>query len=75
MGSVPDQSVAGLTLLATKLHIPKWRSGLVSRPRLIEQLRQGAERTLTLVTAPAGFGKTTVLAEWLAGTRAGSTRQ
>jgi ATP/maltotriose-dependent transcriptional regulator MalT len=71
MGSVPDQSVAGLTLLATKLHIPKWRSGLVSRPRLTAQLRQGAERTLTLVTAPAGFGKTTVLAEWLAGTMAG----
>src|SRR6478672_5615190 len=68
MSSVPDEAVAGLTLLATKLYMPKWRSGLVSRPRLIAQLRQGAERKLTLVTAPAGFGKTTLLAEWLAAT-------
>jgi ATP/maltotriose-dependent transcriptional regulator MalT len=71
MRSVPDQTVAGLTLLATKLYIPKWRSGLVSRPRLVEQLHRGAERKLTLVTAPAGFGKTTLLAEWLAATPAG----
>ena len=68
MSSVPDEAVAGLTLLATKLYMPKWRSGLVSRPRLIAQLRQEAERKLTLVTAPAGFGKTTLLAEWLAAT-------
>ena len=53
-------------LLETKLYIPKWRPGLVSRPRLIERLDRGTERKLTLVSAPAGFGKTTVLAEWLA---------
>jgi len=52
--------------LETKLYIPRWRPGLVSRPRLIERLGQGAERKLTLVSAPPGFGKTTLLAEWLA---------
>jgi LuxR family maltose regulon positive regulatory protein len=58
--------VAGILLLETKLYIPKWRPGLVSRPRLIERLHQGIERKLTLVSAPAGFGKTTLLAEWVA---------
>ena len=64
------QTVNTSPLLETKLYIPKWRSGLVSRPRLIERLDQGAERKLTLVSAPAGFGKSTVLAEWVAGTLA-----
>ncbi len=63
--------VAASPLLETKLYIPKWRPGLVSRPRLIERLDQGAERKLTLVSAPAGFGKTTLLAEWLAASKAG----
>ena len=40
---------------------------LVARPRLSERLSRGAESALTLVSAPAGFGKTTLLAEWLAG--------
>ena len=62
--------VAGIPLLETKLYSPKWRPGLISRPRLIERLDQGAERKLTLVSAPAGFGKTTLLAEWLAATPA-----
>jgi LuxR family maltose regulon positive regulatory protein len=61
-----QHTVAGNPLLATKLYIPKWRPGLVSRPRLIERMRQGIERKLTLISAPAGFGKTTLLAEWLA---------
>jgi LuxR family transcriptional regulator, maltose regulon positive regulatory protein len=39
---------------------------MVPRPRLAERLRRGAEATLTLVSAPAGFGKTTLLTEWLA---------
>ncbi len=70
MVSSPGHTVAGIPLLATKLYIPKWRPGLVSRPRLIERLDQAAERKLTLVSAPAGFGKTTLLAEWLAATPA-----
>ena len=53
-------------LLETKLHVPRRRRGLVPRPRLSERLSRGAESTLTLVSAPAGFGKTTLLAEWLA---------
>ncbi|MFL5613947.1 MAG: LuxR C-terminal-related transcriptional regulator [Gemmatimonadaceae bacterium] len=53
-------------LLETKLYVPRARSALIARPRLIEALREGAARKLTLVVAPAGFGKTTLLAEWLA---------
>jgi LuxR family maltose regulon positive regulatory protein len=52
-------------VIATKLYVPKLRTGLVTRPRLRERLRRGAESRLTLVSAPAGFGKTTLLAEWL----------
>jgi LuxR family maltose regulon positive regulatory protein len=51
-------------LLATKLHVPRPSSQLVSRARLVERLQQGLTRPLTLVSAPAGFGKTTVLAQW-----------
>ena len=70
MVDLPGQTVAASPLLGTKLYIPKWRAGLVSRPRLIERLNQGTERKLTLVSAPAGFGKTTLLAEWVAATPA-----
>jgi LuxR family maltose regulon positive regulatory protein len=66
MFASPGHTVAGNQLLETKLYIPKWRPGLVSRPRLIERMHQGIERKLTLISAPAGFGKTTLLAEWLA---------
>jgi len=66
----PGHKVPTSPLLETKLYIPKWRAGLVSRPRLIERLEQGIERKLTLVSGPAGFGKTTLLAEWLAATPA-----
>lgn len=71
MVSSPGQTVVGIPLLGTKLYIPTWRPGLVSRPRLIERLDQGIERKLTVVSAPADFGKTTLLAEWLATTPAG----
>jgi LuxR family maltose regulon positive regulatory protein len=53
-------------LLETKLHVPRWRRSLVERPRLSDRLSRGTESALTLVSAPAGFGKTTLLAEWLA---------
>ena len=49
-------------LLETKLHVPRLRRGLVARPRLDERLSRGAETALTLVSASAGFGKTTLLA-------------
>ncbi len=53
-------------LLQTKVFIPREGPHLVSRPRLIERLSEQTERKLTLVSAPAGFGKTTVIGEWLA---------
>jgi LuxR family transcriptional regulator, maltose regulon positive regulatory protein len=52
-------------VIATKLYVPKVRRGLVARPRLLERVGRGTESRLTLVSAPAGFGKTTLLAEWL----------
>ena len=60
------------SLLQTKLYIPPvrpdpsttLRTGLVPRPRLIERLDAGLHRRLTLVYAPAGFGKTTLLSGW-----------
>jgi LuxR family maltose regulon positive regulatory protein len=47
-------------LLTTKLYIPPVRSELVPRPRLIERLTEGMARKLTLVSAPAGYGKTAI---------------
>jgi len=58
-------------LLETKLYVPRPRRGLVARPRLSERLDRGAESKLTLISAPPGFGKTTLLAGWLAATPAG----
>jgi LuxR family maltose regulon positive regulatory protein len=52
-------------LLTTKLYIPPPRSNLVPRPRLIERLDAGLDRKLTLISAPAGFGKTTLLSNWV----------
>ncbi|MCK5199657.1 MAG: NACHT domain-containing protein, partial [Spirochaetales bacterium] len=54
-----------ISILATKLFIPNTRSGLVRRPRLIEKLNEGLQRKLNLVSAPAGFGKTTLVSEWV----------
>ncbi|HQE92446.1 MAG TPA: LuxR C-terminal-related transcriptional regulator [Anaerolineae bacterium] len=53
-----------LPLLKTKLSIPLLPQGFVHRFRLIEQIEQGVRGPLTLVCAPAGFGKTLLLAEW-----------
>jgi LuxR family maltose regulon positive regulatory protein len=53
-------------LLQTKLHSPPIRRALVSRPRLVEQLNAGLSRKLTLISASAGFGKTTLVSAWVA---------
>jgi LuxR family transcriptional regulator, maltose regulon positive regulatory protein len=53
--------------LETKFHIPAWRASGVPRPRLVEQLQVGLDeyRRLTLISAPAGYGKSTLVAEWI----------
>jgi LuxR family transcriptional regulator, maltose regulon positive regulatory protein len=56
-----------IPILATKLHMPSPRPHVVNRPRLIEHLNEGLHRKLTLISAPAGFGKTTLVSAWLAG--------
>jgi LuxR family maltose regulon positive regulatory protein len=55
------------TLLSTKLYVPPVRATLVSRPRLLERLAHGLGGPLTLISAPAGYGKTTLFSEWRAG--------
>src|SRR5262245_1044813 len=52
-------------LVETKLYMPRLRRDLVARPRLRDRLSRGAQSRLTVVSAPAGFGKTTVLIDWL----------
>jgi len=54
-------------ILATKLYLPPLRPNVVLRPRLLERLNEGLHRKLILISAPAGFGKTTLVSEWLAG--------
>jgi LuxR family transcriptional regulator, maltose regulon positive regulatory protein len=64
--SVSEAQIQRLNqILATKLHIPSSCHSLVPRPRLLALLNKGMERKLTLLSAPAGFGKTTLLCEWL----------
>ncbi len=59
--SMPDD------LLQTKLYAPRLRPSLVPRPHLIAKLNHGLHGKLTLISAPAGFGKTTLISEWIAG--------
>jgi LuxR family maltose regulon positive regulatory protein len=60
------EAIMAAPLLETKLYVPRSRPGLVPRPRLRERLNRGLDAMLTLVSAPAGFGKTRLLTEWLA---------
>jgi LuxR family transcriptional regulator, maltose regulon positive regulatory protein len=55
-----------IPILTTKLYIPPPQPKVVLRPRLIERLNEGLYRKVTLISAPAGFGKTTLLGEWVA---------
>ncbi len=57
---------ANLPLLATKLHVPPLRTDTLARPRLLRRLDAGLHAALTLIAAPAGFGKTTLVEQWLA---------
>lgn len=60
MGAAP------VSLLESKLHVPRRRRGVVRRARLDQRLDRDALPAVVLVSAPAGFGKTTLVAEWLA---------
>jgi LuxR family maltose regulon positive regulatory protein len=66
--SPPNQTAARERdeLLATKLSLPRARPDRLARSRLIQQLNQGMARELVLVCTPAGFGKTTLVADWAA---------
>jgi LuxR family transcriptional regulator, maltose regulon positive regulatory protein len=61
------------SLVSTKLRPPCLRTNLVARPRLTEKLEREPERRLTLISAPAGFGKTALLGEWLGGCAGGES--
>ena len=71
----PGDPLVPAPLLETKFYVPRSRHGLVPRPRLSERLDRGAASKLMLVSAPAGFGKTTLLTEWLAAGPAGPPGQ
>ena len=59
-----EVTLADRQILRAKLYVPRGRPGAVSRSRLYERLDEGVRSDLTIVAAPAGFGKTTLLAEW-----------
>ena len=63
--SQSDSQSPQYSLLSTKLHRPRIEQNFLPRPRLIEHLNQRRNRPLTLVTAPAGYGKTTLVSSWM----------
>ncbi|UCC89874.1 MAG: hypothetical protein JSV81_11310 [Anaerolineales bacterium] len=66
MADLPGDNSRPTSLLTTKLYIPRTRQAdVVARPRLIQRLNGGLHRKLTLISAPAGFGKTTLVGEWI----------
>jgi LuxR family maltose regulon positive regulatory protein len=69
-----DDAGVAVPLLRTKLHAPARRQGVVERPRLTERAIGRELPALTLVSAPAGFGKTTLLVEWFADPRDANRR-
>ena len=61
--------------VATKLHLPRPRADLVARPRLAARLDRGAGAKLTLVSAPTGFGKTSLVSQWISSRSAAHHRK
>src|SRR5574340_1267008 len=69
LGSYCDQTyLVPVSLLSTKFYVPPARPYRVSRLALVERLSEGlaASRKLTVISAPAGFGKTTLVSDWIA---------
>ena len=68
LGYVPYNGFMSTPILATKLYIPPPRAKIVIRPRLIEKLNEGLSsgHRLTIISASAGFSKTTLVSEWIA---------
>jgi LuxR family transcriptional regulator, maltose regulon positive regulatory protein len=62
---LPAHPIPTYTLMRTKFYLPRTSSDIVPRGRLLERLHTGLGGKITLVCAPAGFGKTTLLVEWL----------
>lgn len=56
---------ASRVLLSTKFYVPSIRPNQIARPRLTDLLQEGLSKTLILVSAPAGYGKTTLVSSWL----------
>jgi LuxR family maltose regulon positive regulatory protein len=68
MHTLPRMALTGdhpMALIQTKLYRPRKRSDVISRARLLERLHAGLSGNITLVSAPAGFGKTTLIAQWI----------
>jgi LuxR family transcriptional regulator, maltose regulon positive regulatory protein len=63
-GHPPGGADGSDEVLATKLHLPRLQPGFVPRPHLVERLEEGLGRGLVLISAPAGFGKTALVADW-----------
>ncbi|MFC2165951.1 LuxR C-terminal-related transcriptional regulator [Acidobacteriota bacterium] len=64
MSKIPSKAQENHPFLTTKIYVPQLRPALVPRPRLIKRLSEGMEHKFVLVSAPAGFGKTTLLSDW-----------
>ncbi|MEZ4572169.1 MAG: hypothetical protein R2849_17985 [Thermomicrobiales bacterium] len=69
MAGAAAQAIEPDLLVETKFFVPQRKHGLVHRQTLIDRLNEGAALKLTLLSAPAGFGKTTAMAEWIASAR------
>jgi LuxR family maltose regulon positive regulatory protein len=61
-----NRKLMATPILTTKLYIPPPQPKVVKRPRLVEQMNESLHRKLTLLSAPAGFGKTRLVSEWVA---------
>jgi len=72
--SAGGEPAAGLPLLATKLRAPRARPGLLQRPHLLNLLLRSRDRPVCLVSAPAGFGKTSLLSGWCSSAAGGDCR-